>query len=116
MPFYIGISQMPDSFMVDGRARYRTDCAWWAFRRASKLSYIRYQQLKEDARKVWQPIEEQAFDRQKATEEEALSLFKSDPAKAEAFLTCYCHDMANKAVAAYWKLGDDLWSKYNNLF
>lgn len=116
MPFYIGISQMPESFTVDGRARYRTDCAWWAFRRASKLSYIRYQETKEDARKVWQPIEEQAFGGQKAIEEEALSLYKSDPAKAEAFLTRYCHDIANKAVAAYWKLGDDLWSKYNNLF
>ena len=39
-----------------------------------------------------------------------------DPAQAEAFLTKYCHEIANNAVEAYWKLGEDFWSKYNNLF
>lgn len=116
MPFYIGITQMPESFMVDGRAKFRQDCAWWAFRRASKLSYIRYQGMKDDARRVWQPIEEGAFARQKEIENEALRLYKRDPAQAETFLTKYCHEIANKAVEAYWKLGDDFWSRYNNLF
>jgi len=116
MPFYIGITQMPESFVVDGRATFRRDCAWWAFRRASKLSYIRYQGMKEDAQKVWQPIEESAFAQQKQIEDQALRLYKADPSQAEAFLTKYCHEIANKAVEAYWKLGDDFWSKYNNLF
>jgi len=116
IPFYIGISRMPDSFMVDGRAKFRRDCAWWAFRMATKLTNIRYQGMKEDARKVWQPIEDNAFAKQKETEEEALRLFKTDPAKAEEYLTRYCHDIANRAVESYWKLIDDFWSKYNNLF
>lgn len=116
LPFYIGITRMPDSFMVDGREKFRRDCAWWAFRRASKLSYLRYQVMKEDARKVWQPIEEGAFARQKEIEEEALRLYRSDPAKAEAFLTKYCIETAVTAVEAFWKLGDDFWSKYNNLW
>lgn len=116
MPFYIGITQMPESFMVDGRRGVRRDCAWWAFRMASKLTYIRYQEMKEDARKVWKPIEEAAFAKQKEIEEEALRLYRTDPAQAEAFLTKYCHETAGNAVAAYWKLVDDLWSKYNNLF
>jgi dipeptidase len=116
MPMYIGIAQMPDSFMVDGREKYRRDCAWWAFRQASKLSYIRYQEMKEDLKKVWQPIEEQAFTRQKAIEEEALRLHQADPAKAEEFLTKYCNGIANGAVEAYWKLGEALWTKYNNSF
>jgi dipeptidase len=115
-PFYMGIRQMPDSYMVDGRAQFRRDSAWWAFRRASKLAYIRYQQLKEDVRKVWQPIEEEAFARQKEIEDEAVRLHKADPGLAEEFLTRYCHEVANKAVEAYWKLGDSLWSRYNNVF
>jgi dipeptidase len=116
MPFYIGISQMPESFMIDGRAQYRRDCAWWAFRQASKLSYIRYQVMKEEVKKVWQPIEAEAFGKQKEIEDEALRLYRSDPAKAEEFLTKYCQKIANKAVDDYWKLGELLWSKYNNLF
>jgi dipeptidase len=116
MPFYIGISQMPESFMVDGREKYRRDCAWWAFRQASKLSYIRYQVMKEDLKKVWQPIETDAFGKQKEIEDEALRLFKTDPAKAEEFLTKYCAGIASKAVDDYWKVGELLWSKYNNIF
>ncbi len=116
MPFYIGMTQMPASFMVDGRAKFRRDCAWWAFRMASKLAYIRYQGMKEDAKKIWQPIEQNAFERQKQVEDEALRLYKSDPVQAEAFLTKYCQEIANGAVEAYWKLGEDFWSKYNNLF
>jgi hypothetical protein len=45
-----------------------------------------------------------------------VQLLKKDPAQAEAFLTKYCQEIANKAVDAYWKLCDDFWSKYNNLF
>jgi dipeptidase len=116
MPFYIGISQMPDSFMVDGREKYRRDCAWWAFRQASKLSYIRYQEMKEDLKRVWQPIEEQAFAQQKSTEDEALRLYRMNPTQAEEFLTKYSLGIANKAVEDYWKLAEFLWSKYNNSF
>jgi dipeptidase len=116
MPFYIGISQMPESFMIDGREKYRRDCAWWAFRQASKLSYIRYQVMKEDLKKVWQPIETDAFGKQKEIEDEALRLYQTDPAKAEEFLTRYCVGIANKAVEDYWKLGELLWSRYNNIF
>ena len=79
---------------------------------SSWKEFKRFFQLAE----VWQPIEEQAFARQKATEEEASALYKDDPAKAEEFLTRYCHDIANKAVEAYWKLGDSFWSRYNTLF
>lgn len=116
IPFYIGIDQMPDSYMVDGRERFRRDCAWWAFRRASKLATFRYGDMKGDLEKVWKAMEDDAFAKQKEIEEEALRLYKSDPSKAREFLTKYCHEIANKAVEDYWKSGDDLWSKYNRRF
>ena len=115
-PFYIGITQMPASYMVDGRAKFRRDCAWWAFRQASQLAYLRWQDMVKDIEKVWKPIEEKAFADQAKVEEEALALYKQDPAKAREFLTKYSHDIANGAVDAYWKLADDLWSKYTNIF
>lgn len=115
-PFYCGISQMPESYLIDGREKFREDCAWWAFRRASQLSYMRYQEMSKDVEKVWKEIEEDAFANQKKIEDEAVALFKKDPKKAKEFLTKYSHDVANKAVDAYWKLGDDLWSKYTNRF
>ena len=115
-PFYIGIDQMPASYMVDGRAKFRRDCAWWAFRQVSQLAFFRWQDMVKDIEKVWRPIEEKAWADQSRIEAEAVALYKQDPARARAYLTKYSHDMANGAVDAYWKLADDLWSKYTNLF
>jgi dipeptidase len=115
-PFYCGITRMPDSYMVDGRRGYRRDCAWWAFRRVSKLALFRWQDMTKDIEKVWGEIEDEAFANQKKFEEEALTLYKKSPKRAAAFLTDYSVGIANKAVDAYWKLGDDLWGKYNNQF
>jgi dipeptidase len=115
-PFYCGISKMPDSYQVDGRKKFRRDCAWWAFRRVSQLAKFRWQEMVLDIEKVWQKFEEDAFSNQSKLEEQALQLYKTDPEKARKFLTTYCLDLANKTVEAYWKLGDDLWSKYTNRF
>jgi len=115
-PFYIGIEQMPASYMVDGRAKFRRDCAWWAFRQVSQLAFFRWQDMVKDIEKVWRPIEEKAWAEQATVEAEALALYKQDPAKARAYLTKYSHEIADGAVDAYWKLAEDLWSKYTNLF
>ncbi len=116
LPFYIGIAQMPASYMVDGRWAFSRDCAWWAFRTVSRLANFRYQVLAEEIAKVWKPLEDRAFADQAKFEEEALALYKKDPKKARELLTKYSHDLANQAVAAYWKLADDLWLKYSGLF
>jgi len=49
-------------------------------------------------------------------EEQALALFKKDPKKAKELLTKYCLDQADQAVAAYWRLADQLWVKYSGNF
>jgi dipeptidase len=116
LPFYIGIAQMPASYMVDGRWAFSRDCAWWAFRTVSRLANFRYQVLAEEIAKVWKPLEDKAFADQAGFEEQALALYKKDPKKARELLTKYSHDLANQAVAAYWKLADDLWLKYSGLF
>ena len=115
-PFYCGISQMPESYMVDGRWGFRRDCAWWAFRRVSQLALFRWQVLIKDIEKVWKNIEETAYTDQETIEAEALRLYKQDPQKAREFLTKYSHEIANKAVDAYWKLEDELWGKYTSYF
>ncbi|MCX6551451.1 MAG: C69 family dipeptidase [Acidobacteria bacterium] len=116
VPFYIGISQMPERYLVDGRAKFRRDCAWWAFRQVSQLAFLRWQDMAKDIEKVWRPIEDKAWADQATVEAEALALYKQDPAKARAYLTAYSHRVANGAVDAYWKLADDLWGKFTNLF
>ncbi len=115
-PFYCGITRMPDSYLVDGRARFSRDSAWWAFRTVSQLALFRWQPMSQTIARVWGPIEEKAFADQAKIEEQALALYKQNPAKASEFLTTYCVKMAEDAVAAYWKLQDDLWGSYTQYF
>jgi dipeptidase len=115
-PFYIGMSQMPVSYTVDGRARFRRDCAWWAYRQVSQLAFLRWQDMVKEIEKTWKPIEDKAFSEQAKVEDEAQRLYKQDPARAREFLTKYSQGVATGAVDAYWKLADDLWSKYTNYF
>jgi dipeptidase len=115
-PFYCGITQMPESYLVDGRWGYREDCAWWAFRRVSQLALLWWQPMSQDIAKVWSAIEDKAFTEQTEFEKKAVALYEQDPKKAAEFLTEYCHKLANEAVASYWKLGNDLWGKYTRYF
>ncbi len=115
-PFYIGLTRMPASYAVDGRWGYRRDSAWWAFRTVSKLALFRWQDMSRDIAAVWKPIEDQAFANQAKFETEAVALHQKDPRKLPAFLTAYSVGMAEKAVAAYWKLADDLFGKYAESF
>ncbi len=116
LPFYIGIGQMPASYMVDGRWAFSRECAWWAFRTVSRLANFRYQEMSRDIEKVWKPIEDKAFADQAAFEKEALELYKKDPKRFRERITSYCHGLAIQAVQAYWQLGDDLWLKYSGNF
>jgi len=115
-PFYCGIAKMPAAYMVDGRWGYRDDSAWWTFRKVSKLANFRWQDMSKDVEKVWKALEDKAFAEQKTVDDEAAALFKQDPAKAGAFLTDYSLKTAEEALAAYRKLYQNLWTKYNYQF
>ncbi|MBS0011474.1 MAG: C69 family dipeptidase, partial [Bacteroidales bacterium] len=116
LPFYCGITDMPESYMIDGRGEFRRDCAWWAFRRVSQLSYMRYQPMSKDVEAVWSEMENNLFAGQEDFEEYILEQMKKDEDRAKAELTKYCIENANKAVDDYWQLGDELWGKYTNYF
>lgn len=116
LPFYCGINSMPESYMVDGRRGFRRDCAWWAFRRVSQLSYMRYQPMSKDIEAVWSRMEDKLFADQEAFEKRMTELYKKDQVRAKAELTKYSIGIAEKAVERYWLLGDELWGKYTNYF
>jgi len=48
--------------------------------------------------------------------DEGSALYRTDPARAEAFLTEYSHRLGNAAVERYWKLSDEIWVRFNNVF
>jgi dipeptidase len=66
--------------------------------------------------KVRKAFEEEVFQKQKEIEAKALAFYKKNPKKARKFLTQYSNDWMNRLTKAYWKLGDDLLSKYTGKF
>lgn len=115
-PVYIGIEKVPESYKICGRPGYNTDCAWWAFNRVSDLSAQKWGEMRHDVDKVRKAFEEEVFKNQEEIEAKALALYKKNPNKARAFLTDYSNGWMNRLTKAYWKLGDDLWSKYTGKF
>jgi dipeptidase len=115
-PFYCGIESMPKSYMVDGRAKFRRDCAWWAFRSVGQLCYLRYQDMTKDVEHVWREIETRAFNNQSEFEAKMLAMYKKDPAQAKRLLTEYSQKIADDAVSRYWQLQEELWTKYTYKF
>jgi len=115
-PFYCGITRMPDSYMKDGREKFRRDCAWWAFRRVSQLCLMRWVPMSRFVSKTWKEIEDKAFANQAEVERTAQEMWKKNPKEAARYLTEYCERTAQEAVERYWELGDELWTKYTRYF
>jgi dipeptidase len=116
-PIYCANSDVPESFKVPGRLTgYTRESAWWAFNRLSTLTAQRWGDMRKDVTAVWQPMQNELFNNQKNIESEALARFKNDPKQAVDFLTKYSIERAEIAIEEAWKLGDLLWTKYDEKF
>ncbi|MDZ7332689.1 MAG: C69 family dipeptidase [candidate division KSB1 bacterium] len=117
VPFYCGITDVPASYKVDGRTTgFSRDCAWWAFNYTGTLAAQRWGDMRKDVAKVWQPLQSQLLNQQKDIEAQALALFNKNPDEARQFLTQYTMSWGERVVKTAWRLGDDLWTKYDEKF
>jgi dipeptidase len=116
VPVYCGITDVPDSWKLCGRERFNRDCAWWAFNRVSDLSAQKWGYMRVDVDSVRTRFEGDAFARQPEIEKKAAELYAKSPKKAKKYLTTFTNEFALKTTAAYWDLGDFLWSKYTGKF
>ncbi|UCE08745.1 MAG: C69 family dipeptidase [bacterium] len=117
VPLYCGITDVPQSYKTPGRVNgFTHDSAWWAFNRASTLAAQRWGDMRKDVEAVWKPIQAELFTKQNEIEDKALALYKKNPLEAREFLTQYSMKWGEKVVKAAWKLGDDLWTKYDEKF
>jgi len=115
MPFYAGITAMPDSFRVGDHWVFNRESARWAFDYVDFHVQVVYSYGLEEVKKAQAKWEAEAVTRTKEIDEKALTLYQESPAKAAEFLTGYCLNNAKNVVEAWWKLGDDLLVKFNHL-
>jgi dipeptidase len=116
-PLYCSITDVPASFRTPARIHgFNRDSAWWAFNRLGTLAAQRWGDMRKDVDAVWQPMQQELFEAQAGLEKEALALLEDDPDRMRELLTSYCVVQGDRVVARAWKLGDELWTKYDEKF
>jgi dipeptidase len=114
VPIYIGVTDLPKDYKVDGRTSgFSRESAWWAFNRASTIAAHRWGEMRHDVARVRDPMQKQMLEQVKQIDAKAAKLHKRNPKQARAYLTKYVTKACRSVVEAYWKLGDYLWSKYD---
>ncbi len=118
IPVYCSISALPKCYETPGRVNgFTRESAWWAFNRLGTLTAQRWGDMSIDVLAVWKPMQKQMFDEAKSTETNALELYKANKNKEmKEFLTNYSQKWGNTVVDRAWKLGDELWTKYDEKF
>lgn len=116
-PIYSNITEVNKYFKTPGRINgYTYDSSWWAFNRLGTLAAQRWGDMRHDVRAVWDPMQEELFGNQKEFEARVLELLKTDRDAAIKMMTDYTNEWGIKATERAWKLGDELWTKYDELF
>ncbi len=115
LPFYAGITAMPDSFSVGDHFSVDRRSARWAFDYVDFHTQVVYNAAIEDVKEAQKKWESEAVERTADIDRQALELYKKKPGEAARFLTGYCLNNTDNVVKAWWKLGDDLWVKYNHI-
>jgi len=115
IPVYCGVTDLPEPYKTPGRPNgYTTKSAWWAFNRLGTLTAQRWGDMRHDVDNVWLPIQKELFDKQADIEKQAIGIKQYQ--KRIEFLTSYTMQWGTKAVDEAWKLGDFLWTKYDEKF
>ena len=115
VPFYAGATEFPKSFGIGDHYVLNRDSARWAFDYVDFHVQVAYNAAIEDvkaARKTW---EDGALERIPEVDARAAELYKKNPREAVRHVTGFGLNNATNVVNAWWKLGDDLWVKYNHL-
>ena len=115
VPFYAGATEIPKSFGIGDHYVLDRSSARWAFDYVDFHVQVAYSAAIEDvktARKTW---EDGAFERIAEVDARAAELYKKSPREAVRHVTGFGLNNATNVVNAWWKLGDDLWVKYNHL-
>jgi dipeptidase len=117
VPIYSSVTDVSHYYKTPGRETgFTHESAWWAFNHLGTLTAQRWGDMRHDVTAVWKPWQSELLANQAKVDEEALRLLKKDPKKAREYLTKYGITWGDRVVERAWKLGDELWTKYDEKF
>ena len=114
VPFYACTDRIPEVFTTGRMSEFSWDSGWWVFNFVANYANLRYELMKVDIQAVQKELEDNLTAMQPAVEMAALELYKKDPELARVYLNDYSEASANRVVARYRELAEDLIRKYND--
>jgi dipeptidase len=117
IPIFSGVTELPPGFEICAQHRFRTDSACWTFRRANRLSTVKWGEAGKFIEETLKEFEGKAFADLPYVEKRALEIYKSEKpeksiARLKEYLTKYTNDFARAAMHKYWELGDKFWTMF----
>ncbi len=116
MPFYQGVTRIPESFKIGDHWQFDRKSARWAFDYVDFHTQVVYSHAIKEVRKAQEKWEKPLLERTPEIDAYALQLYKKSPERAREYLTDYCINNANLVINAWWELGDELLVKFNHLW
>lgn len=117
IPVFCGGTDIPVYYKTPGRPDgFNRQSAWWAFNRLGTLACQRWGDMRHDVEKVWKHMQHKLFENQKEIDKQVVELYNRKPKKAIEYLTEYTDEWGKRVVEEAWKLGDLLWTKYDEKF
>ena len=113
-PMYCGINEIPECFRVGNgdMLTYSETSAFWTFNLVTNLTYIRYVDMIKDVQKVQSRLENKYVSYVPLIDKAAETLYKTDKAEAQKFITEYSVNEANNMTTEWKKLSQYLLVKY----
>lgn len=115
LPFYAGALDLPKSVQRADILKFDRQSMWTAFNYVDNYAMLKYSYMIQDIRAVQKRFENNAFDRQREIEANALALWnKGNQKGARQMLTNYSDQNAAAVLKDWWKLSENLYIKYND--
>lgn len=114
VPFYCGINNVPQSWK-EGHGdilTYTDDAAFWVFNRVAHFTYLFYDRVMPDLKKVQNELEQKFIVQSNAIDLAADQLYAHDPELAINLITQFSSSMANLTIQRWKELGEFLLVKY----
>ena len=115
IPIYSSVKDLPESYKTSGRKNgFTHKSAWWAFNRLGTLTAQRWKDMSKIVQSEWDTVQTNLLENQSQVEKKALSI--EDSSRRVEYLTNYTKQKGKMVVEKAWKMGNKLWTKFDEKF
>jgi len=107
LPFYCGVTHLPDCVQRMNLVDFDMDSAWWAFNFVANFATIKYAYMMPDLQAMQAKLETEAYGK-------IAEFNQGEVTPTPEVLTAYCRDHADAVRQAWWSLANQLIIKYND--